>query len=328
LNDPAISARPLRAPVVLAFLVLLTPAWAWPAPIEVRAEPIALNDKDPAQTMVGRLLYRGGVVLKSPDHRFGGFSGLAVAPDGARLIAISDHGLRLQAKIVYGTDGRLAGLAEADLGSLAGEDGRSLHTNVERDAEALAVGPTGEVIIAFERDHRLLRYLPGQLVPDRIPAPEELAAAPPNGGIEGLTFLEDGRLFAIAEELRRGGRAVGWVSDADGWSPLTYALSDGFVVTDLATLPSGDVLVLERRYALRIGVAARVRRIAKGAIAPGAELAGELLAELRPPLTVDNMEGLAARREAATGKTLIYMISDDNYSITQRTLLLMFELLD
>jgi hypothetical protein len=128
--------------------------------------------------------------------------------------------------------------------------------------------------------------------------------------------------------LRRGGRAVGWVSDADGWSPLTYALSDGFVVTDLATLPSGDVLVLERRYALRIGVAARVRRIAKGAIAPGAELAGELLAELRPPLTVDNMEGLAARREAATGKTLIYMISDDNYSITQRTLLLMFELLD
>jgi hypothetical protein len=317
----------LLRPVAFA-CALFAAAPAWPAPIEVRAEPLPLNEKDPAQIAVGKLTYRGGAVLKSPDHRFGGFSGLAVAADGARLIAVSDHGLRLEAKILYSPDGRLAGLAEADLGSLAGEDGRSLRSAAERDAEALAVGPSGEIIVAFERDHRLLRYRPGVLVPERIPAPEELANAPANGGIEGLTFLEDGRLFAIAEELIRGERAVGWVSNADGWSPLTYALSDGFVVTDLATLPGGDVLVLERRYALRIGVAVRVRRIAKGAIAPGAELAGELLAELRPPLSLDNMEGISARRDPASGKTLIYLISDDNFSVAQRTLLMMFELMD
>jgi hypothetical protein len=39
------------------------------------------------------------------------------------------------------------------------------------------------------------------------------------------------------------------------------------------------------------------------------------------------MEGIAARRDAA-GRTLIYLLSDDNYSILQRTLLLMFELSD
>ena len=311
--------------VVLALLAAL-PARA--APIEVAAEPVPLNEKDPAQTMVGNLRYLGGVVLKSSEERFGGFSGLAVSADGDRLIAISDHGFRLDANILYTPEGRLAGLAEADLGSLAGEDGRSLRTNADRDAEALAVGPAGEIVVAFERNHRLLRYLPGNLVPERIPAPEELATAPANGGIEGLTFLKDGRLLAIAEELIRGGRAVGWISDAEGWSPLTYALNDGFVVSDLATLPEGDVLVLERRYTLRIGVAARVRRIEARAIVPGAELAGELLAELRPPLVVDNMEGISARRDANSGKTLIYMISDDNYNPLQKTLLLMFELME
>jgi len=320
----------LRA-FVYSFLVadaLLAAVPAWAVAIGVHAEPVSLNEQDPAQATTGKLRYRGGVVLKSPDSRFGGFSGLAVAVDGSRLIAVSDRGLRLSAEIVYDPDDDLAGIADADLGSLAGEDGHSLRSNTERDAEALAVGPAGEIIVAFERDHRLLRYLPGQLVPERIPAPEELTAAPANGGIEGLTFLDDGRLFAVAEELKWGDRAVGWVSDETGWSPLTYALSDGFVVTDLAKLPSGDVLALERRYTMRIGVAARVRRIAKDAIAPGAELMGELLAELRPPLTVDNMEGISARRDAASGKTLIYLISDDNFNIAQRTLLLMFELIE
>ena len=135
-------------------------------------------------------------------------------------------------------------------------------------------------------------------------------------------------MLAIAEELTRGGRAVGWISDAEGWSPLTYVLNDGFVVTDLATLPEGDVLVLERRYTMRIGIAARVRRIPAGVIAPGAELAGETIAEFRPPLVLDNMEGISARRDPSLGRTLIYMISDDNYSALQRTLLLLFELME
>jgi hypothetical protein len=40
------------------------------------------------------------------------------------------------------------------------------------------------------------------------------------------------------------------------------------------------------------------------------------------------MEGISARRDLGSGRTLIYMISDDNYSALQRTLLLMFELME
>ena len=40
---------------------------------------------------------------------------------------------------------------------------------------------------------------------------------------------------------------------------------------------------------------------------------------------MDNFEGIAARRGAA-GESLIYLVSDDNFSDKQRTLLLMFAL--
>ena len=49
------------------------------------------------------------------------------------------------------------------------------------------------------------------------------------------------------------------------------------------------------------------------------------IAWLAAPLTIDNMEGLAIRKEE--GRTFIYLVSDDNFSPLQRTLLLKFELL-
>ena len=71
--------------------------------------------------------------------------------------------------------------------------------------------------------------------------------------------------------------------------------------------------------------AARLARIAGGAIVPGAVLEGVEIARLSLPLTVDNFEGLAVRRDAAGG-LLVYLVSDDNFNPLQRTLLLMFRL--
>ena len=53
---------------------------------------------------------------------------------------------------------------------------------------------------------------------------------------------------------------------------------------------------------------------------------GDVLANLSfQDSNIDNMEGLAVRR-GANGETLLYMMSDNNFSRFQRTLLLMFEL--
>ena len=83
--------------------------------------------------------------------------------------------------------------------------------------------------------------------------------------------------------------------------------------------------MIERRVSTFSGFHVRLVRLAAGDIQPGARLKGEELARWGAPLTVDNFEGLATRR-GADGEILIYLLSDDNFSLFQRTLLLMFAL--
>ena len=319
------------ATTLLAIAVLLIGEPSLAGPIAVEATPAPLDPRDPGALRAGKLKYRGGVVLKSADQHFGGFSGLGVSADGKRMIAVSDRGRRLAADVVYGADGNLTGLANTSLDTLADLEGRPLTRKMFSDAESMSPGVEGEIIIGFERAHRLWRYMPGEVTPRPLKTPDEAAALPANSGIEALTLLADGSLFAIAEGSDDDNESLAWVSDTGGWSVMTYALKDGFRATGAATLPGGDVLVLERRYTLRTGVAARVRRLAANAITPGTHLEAELIAELRPPGTVDNMEGIEVRRAETgpdAGKTLVYLVSDDNFNPLQRTLLMMFELMD
>jgi len=318
---------------VVALLVLvagaLVPMGARAGAIEVSAEPVPLDPKAPTTTSAGKLTYRGGLLLKSPDSHFGGFSGLGVSADGKRMVAVSDRGRRLAANLVYDATGDLVGLSDTALDTLSDPDGRPLTRKMFSDAESMSPGVEGEIIVAFERAHRLWRYLPGEVAAHPMAAPDEVAALPANNGIEALTLLADGSLLAIAEGSANGAETLAWVSDVGGWSVMTYGLKDGFQVTGAAMLPGGDVLVLERRYTLRTGVAARVSRLAAGAIEAGAHLEASPVAELRPPQSVDNMEGIEVRRAERgpnAGKTLVYLISDDNFNPLQRTLLMMFEL--
>jgi hypothetical protein len=53
---------------------------------------------------------------------------------------------------------------------------------------------------------------------------------------------------------------------------------------------------------------------------------GRVIATLRRPLVHDNFEGLAISRER--GRTIVWLVSDDNQLFLQRTLLLKFALDD
>lgn len=137
--------------------------------------------------------------------------------------------------------------------------------------------------------------------------------------------MPDGTLLAISEGDEHEGPTPGiaWRRAPSGeWRQLDYIRDSNFRPTGAATLDTGDVLVLERRFTVIGGVAARLRLlkdVAKG------NLEGKVIAELIPPVSVDNMEGIAVRREPS-GKYLIYLVSDDNFLPVQRTLLLIFEL--
>lgn len=294
-------------------------------PIGVDAVQIPLNDSAPDQTEAGALTYLGGLHLVSSDGRFGGFSGLGVSQDGRRMISISDRGTSLSINISFDQNGKLIDADGFDLGTLSDLDGSALRGKRWTDAEAMSPGVEGEIIIAFERDHRLWRYDPGTTTPRVLHPPEELSAMPENEGIEALTLLNDGRLLAISEGSPRENFTVGWVSRAGGWDVLTYRLGDGFRATGAATLPNGDVLVLERYYTPRQGVRIRIKRVDHTTIRPGEEIVGRLVAELAPPLNVDNFEGIDVI-SGPDGKPVIFLISDDNFNNDQRTLLMAFRL--
>lgn len=294
-------------------------------PLLLLTHSVPLNESDPGQTVVGELAYKGGLWIESSHASFGGLSALGTSANGSIITTLSDHGARIELAPEYDATGYLTGIQSADLSPLADTDGEVFASKFARDMESLAPGANGEIIVSFERQHRLLIYWPGDPHPVSMPSPAGLARAPLNGGIEALTLLADGRLLALTEALGGENERVGWVSNREGWSPLTYGVSDGFAPTGAATLPGGDVLILERFYTPATGSKARIRRIPETAIEPGALLDSSLVAEIRPPLTVDNMEGIAVRPN--DGNSVVYLVSDDNFNTPeQRTLLMMFEL--
>jgi hypothetical protein len=293
--------------------------------IAVRAKPVPLNSFDPSVTRVGRLDYRGGLKLTSADTRFGGLSGLLVSADGRHLTAISDRGYWIEAGLVYDRSGVLTGIDRAEVSELRAPNGKSIARRPAGNAEALAPAPDGKgVVVSFEMQPKLLLYPAAGGPAAWLKSPAELAQAPRNEGIEALTRLADGRLMALTEGLRAGGGTTGWVGGGRRWSTVTWRTGGGFQPTGATTLPEGDVLVLERRI-LPPGARVRVQKSAD--ITEGAVLDGEEIARFEGALTFDNMEGIDARRGDA-GETLVYLISDDNYSFLQRTLLLMFRLVE
>ena len=320
---------------LVSLAVILLTAQAQAENMHLSYARVPLNAEKSDQHRVGMLEYRGGLSLRSNDARFGGLSSLLVSPDGNRLLAASDRGTWFSAEILYDAEGFLRGLASPALVPVLGPDGNALAGRY-RDAEALARAADGAILLAFEQHHRILRFAePSRLdahqlagvIPELLRAPEELAEFNSNAAMEGLATLDDGGLLILTEGLdnARAGKP-GWLlrhGHAD--MRFEYKRAARFRPTGATRLPDGDILTLERRYTIIGGVAALLRVIPRETIQSGALLDGPELARLAPPLTVDNMEGIAVRRDSA-GRTLIYLISDDNFSVLQRTLLMMFEL--
>jgi hypothetical protein len=290
-------------------------------PIEVQSRRLFLNPEDPAQQRVGDLVFKGGLALSSDDDRFGGLSGLSLA--NGELVAVSDQGYWLTARPVE-EKGQLVGLAGARISAMLDRDGRALGGKKMSDAEAIRRRPGG-FLVSFERRHRIWFYPgddPHKSLPQALAAPPGLGRAPRNGGLEALTPLPGGGLLALTEGLSVPGGLRGWHHDGQNWRALVYRTSGQFKPTDLAALPGGGVMVLERRYTPLGGPAARLQIIA--GITPGLPLAGREIAIMTLPLTVDNMEGLAVVPNS--GGLAVYLLSDDNFNPLQRTLLLKFEL--
>jgi len=333
--------------LVLTGLCLMPRAYGEGAPMDkyavpVVTVPIPLNFKDINITSVGRLQYMGGVKITSPKRRFGGISSLLVSPDGKHILGLSDSDQWLVADVIYDGKGHLSDLENVRMAPLKNAPGKS--KNTPTDAEAVTAVDGAGYVVSFESPHTL-RYFQADRPDDYAslfsaraekitfaPAlPKDYAILSDNLGIEALTTLPDGRMLAFSENTVE---SVGDISHTQGWlmgrgriEPLSYEIAASYRPTDMATLPDGDILVLERHFSLARGMAARLVRLPALSIKPGRILKGEVIADLAFPFNLDNMEALAVRKNKA-GAVIIYIMSDNNYNPLQRNLLMMFRLAD
>lgn len=300
------------------------------SPLRYRA--VNLVENDPNVVRLGPLAYMGGLQLASEDKDFGGLSGLVVTPDGRRVHAVMDNGHWWTALLGYDRLGRLETLAGSLIEPMLAPDGKPLQGKNNSDAEALTVAPDGSMVVAFERRHRLWRYGPGQafraMRPQALPLPPGLEAASANRGLEAIAYLADGRLMAIAEDLRdaNGDHQV-WVMRGIEAELMGIQPTEDYKPSDAARLPSGDVLLLERRFARIGGFGARLSRILNEEITPAARIATREIARFERPYITENFEGLAVAPDPVEPDHVrLYIVSDDNFHPMQRTLLLMFRM--
>lgn len=264
--------------------------------------------------------------LESEHDAFGGLSGLWLNPDGTRMVAVSDIGQRWQAALRHDDVGRLIGLDSWSVADLASrpEDGDGSRWI---DSEALSGDDQGGLVVAYEGHHRLRRWAFDDLdaIPESVVLPNGLGG-PSNSGIEALSTLENGQLFAIAERVGAwGGEGLmGWVIDGETANDLIYISGPDLAPTGAGRFED-TVYIVERSFSLLDGFRTRLVALPSDAIRPGARLEGTELAAFRWGRFGENFEGIAARR-GPDGRVFLYLLADDNFSFLQETLLVQLSL--
>lgn len=289
----------------------------------------------PAATRWHQLEYLGGLDIPRMGKNIGGLSGLRWDAETGRLLAITDD-----ARWVWMTpieeDGRLTGIAEFEVGDLLGLDGEILTGKEAGDSESLTRGPGGGWLVGFERDHRVWFYRDLSENPEATDIQPEtlLGELADNKGLETIATF-NGSWIGCAETLPKSARTncvrLGIAGRSESFSAGTTPTINRLnaVPTDADIALDGTVYVLFRSYDPASGNAIVILPIEPD-LEEGKELilfsgsskvnGGEDLS-----FTVDNFEGLAVREER--GRTFLYIVSDDNFSSNQRTLLMKFEVL-
>ena len=219
---------------------------------------------------------------------------------------------------------------------MLGPDGKPITTRGWFDSESIALDGS-LVYVGLERVNQLLRFdfakgftrSRGEVVP--LPPPAR--KLPYNKGLEALVMVPKGQplagtLIAISERGLDGeGNIVAFL--IGGRTPGLFSLrrTENFDISDATLLPSGELLVLERKFSWLGGIGIRIRSIPLRSLTPGAVVDGPAIFTADLGNEIDNMEGIDSHL-TPEGETVLTMVSDDNFSMIQRNLLLQFTLVE
>ena len=313
--------------LILAVLIFLA---IGPAPGRVvRFPDIDLTQRVTARPLAypagrtGMLRFQRGWRLESPHSFFGGFSALAVTAPGQFLL-VGDNGYWTRLRL--SEDGAVSDLRIAPLTTPAGSPRRKSQSDVEAMYRAPA---DGRLWVALEGINQVWRFDAGfDAIESRAKLPEP--RWPSNRGPEAMTRLADGRMVVFSEDADddpRGREAL--ILDGDPAVPgaraqrFYYDAAGKGLVSDAVTLPDGRLLLVHRRLGFAPVFTTILALVDPADIRPGAVVRSRAIGRVPKPLA-DNYEGAAITVER--GRTMLWLISDDNQNRWQRTLLLKFEL--
>lgn len=311
---------------VLALLTALT--WLRTEPPErERRFAIAFERQDlPPEAQLSPWLapfrLEGAWIVRSRSVGFGGYSSLLALNDKGRFLAIGD----LDGVMGFSApDSPKRPLVSGKL--LTGRFAKALSLDVEAATRDPA---TGTIWVATEGRNGIARLTPGLRGEDMV-RPEAIAGWGVNQGTEAMARLQDGRFVLLREAFtgllgRTTHDAVLFPGDPvrlpKAGRHFTMVGPRDYKPTDMAQLPDGRVLVLFRRlvwpmpqrFAGRIAIGDPAR------IAPGKPWRLVTVARLSSGMPVDNFEGMAIVPQSS-GRVAVWLISDDNMSNFQHTLL-------
>lgn len=290
----------------------------------IQVRPLPLNPGKPEQKKIGALEFLGAWELRSDNQDFGGISGLTIQEDG-RFLAVSDAGTL----VGFG----LTGKNEIDRPFIAPmPDAFAKGRNyADRDSESILRDPaSGNYWVSYEGKHAIRRFGPAFTRTTAIGRPKAMQQWGVNSGAEAITRLPDGRfvIFSEGQDLPDGAyEALLFSGDPTEKGSSSFAFGykppKGHKITDAKLLPGGHILTLNRQFGFG-GLSAALAIFDPKDIGKGKTITPKVIARLEAPLLVDNMEGLAIGGD--NGQPIIWIISDDNFNMWQRTILMKFAL--
>lgn len=316
-----------RALTLLLIVVLLPMTWLRePRPREdmsqaLRFVPVKLPPQPELAAHLGPFRLEAAWEMVSPHSSFGGYSALLILP-GRRFLAIGDRG-----RVLWFSPPGTPQVPTFNSALLPNPAAYIMGT----DSESATRDPvTGKIWVAYENSNGITRHARG-LVLDKYDWPRAMRGWAGNSGPEAMVRLADGRFLVLAEGF------AGWLESrrhnavlfsGDPVAPpfrTTRWLFEGaerFSPTDAAQLPDGRVLVLMRRVAwpMPVRFAGRIVLLDPADIGPGTTVHAPVVAKLSSSLPVDNFEGIAIESRG-DGKVTVWLISDDNGAVFQRSLL-------
>ena len=287
-------------------------------------KPLQLDPAHHGQRRLGELIFLSAWELESPNEDFGGISGLAALPDD-RFIGISDAGTLIGFGLT--NDDRIDRPFIAPLPG-SNQPGSNY---LDRDSEGITFdAQSGQFWISYEAKHAIRRFSRSFARLDGEVRPKEMKLWPRNKGAETMIRMKDGRFVIISESLEDDDTHQALLFSGDPVEPgsikteFRYRPPTGYRATDGIQLPDGRIMLLHRSVGLPSGFSAKLGIASPPDLTPNVNWNSQIIATLSAPLLVDNMEGIAVKQ--AGKDTLIWLISDSNFNILQRTILMKFRL--